>query len=339
MRRAGLGSDTAAGVALSPSGTSATTTSAPANVQATSTSTAPGAQPPSTSRGPQRVAQRPGRQPAEPPARARRAAPAGATTPPPASSSTQTRLAAASTPSARIVPASSSPRLTKAAVPEQHRDSGGRQPAGGRPPAERQRDRGRAPPAAPPPRRAPPAPGRRAARRRPSGVVPSSRSTPYRRSKPVAIACPVNAVDISASASTPGATRSIRRPGAEVGRSLQGAEPDQDQQRQHQGEQQLLAVAQHRPGVEPGLGEHPRAGRGAGRGRRPERAGTARRREQRCPALTPRDPPVSSRNTSSRLRRPSARSCGIRPPGRAPGGHRGDHLRIQPVRPAPPCAT
>src|SRR5690606_33605596 len=38
-------------------------------------------------------------------------------------------------------------------------------------------------------------------------------STPYRRSKPVAIAWPVNAVDMIASASTPGVTYAIRSPG------------------------------------------------------------------------------------------------------------------------------
>ena len=45
---------------------------------------------------------------------------------------------------------------------------------------------------------------------RDSGVVPSRRSTPYRRSKPVPIAWPVNAVDITARASTPGTRKSTR---------------------------------------------------------------------------------------------------------------------------------
>ena len=44
---------------------------------------------------------------------------------------------------------------------------------------------------------------------RDSGVAPSRFSTPYLRSKPVAIAWLVNAVDITASAITPGVRKSI----------------------------------------------------------------------------------------------------------------------------------
>ncbi len=45
---------------------------------------------------------------------------------------------------------------------------------------------------------------------RDSGVAPSRLSTPYRRSNPVAIAWLVNAVDMIASAITPGVRKSIR---------------------------------------------------------------------------------------------------------------------------------
>ena len=45
---------------------------------------------------------------------------------------------------------------------------------------------------------------------RDSGVAPSRLSTPYRRSKPVAMAWLVNAVDITASAMIPGVRKSIR---------------------------------------------------------------------------------------------------------------------------------
>ena len=44
---------------------------------------------------------------------------------------------------------------------------------------------------------------------RDSGVAPSRLSTPYLRSKPVAIAWLVNAVDMTASAITPGVRKSI----------------------------------------------------------------------------------------------------------------------------------
>ena len=47
-----------------------------------------------------------------------------------------------------------------------------------------------------------------------SAVAANRRITPYRRSKPSAIACPVNAVDSTASASTPGVTASIRGSGS-----------------------------------------------------------------------------------------------------------------------------
>ena len=47
---------------------------------------------------------------------------------------------------------------------------------------------------------------------RDSGVAPSRFSTPYRRSKPVAMAWLVNAVDITASAMMPGARKSTRLP-------------------------------------------------------------------------------------------------------------------------------
>ena len=45
-----------------------------------------------------------------------------------------------------------------------------------------------------------------------SGEAASRFRTPYRRSKPVAIACPVNAVDITASARMPGARKSTASP-------------------------------------------------------------------------------------------------------------------------------
>ncbi len=43
-----------------------------------------------------------------------------------------------------------------------------------------------------------------------SGVAPSRLSAPYRRSNPTAMACPVNAVDITATIMTPGSTVSTR---------------------------------------------------------------------------------------------------------------------------------
>ena len=81
--------------------------------------------------------------------------------------------------------------------------------------------------------------------------------TPYRRSKPVAIASDVNAVDITASASTPGAKTSIGGV-LEVEADPLGAgdAADQHDHRDHHGEQQLLAVAEHQLRLHRGLREH-----------------------------------------------------------------------------------
>ena len=91
-----------------------------------------------------------------------------------------------------------------------------------------------------------------------SGEAPSRLSTPYRRSKPVAIASEVNAVDITASASTPGVSTSTA--GWSRSRSSAsgaGDAADQHEHRDHDGEQQLLAVAQQQPRLHPRLGERP----------------------------------------------------------------------------------
>ena len=82
--------------------------------------------------------------------------------------------------------------------------------------------------------------------------------TPYRRSKPVAIASDVNAVDITASASTPGVSTSTARwSRVEVEALGAGDAADQHDHRDHHGQQQLLAVAQHQPRLHARLGERP----------------------------------------------------------------------------------
>ena len=75
------------------------------------------------------------------------------------------------------------------------------------------------------------------------------------------MACPVNAVDITASASTAGVTAAIRGSGS--GDDVDHGEPDQQQHRDEQGEQHLLAVAQRQPQLGAGLGgQHPAGGPG-----------------------------------------------------------------------------
>ena len=88
---------------------------------------------------------------------------------------------------------------------------------------------------------------------RPSGVVPSNRSTPLRRSKAEEIACPVNAVDATASASTPGATRAIR---FVRGRAHSPPAGRPGPNRQDDRHQQLFAIAQQDPGLEARLPAH-----------------------------------------------------------------------------------
>jgi len=86
---------------------------------------------------------------------------------------------------------------------------------------------------------------------------PSRLSTPYLRSKPVAIAWLVNAVDMTASAITPGVRKSILvypPPKSISGSRLNAGE---QQQRDDQRERELLAVAQQLPGLLGGLrGNH-----------------------------------------------------------------------------------
>ena len=78
---------------------------------------------------------------------------------------------------------------------------------------------------------------------------------------------------------------------------------DQHDHRDHHGEQQLLAVAQHQPRLHRGLGgDHPRERRGAGpRAIEVERVAVAHDASSR---------PVSSRNTSSRVRWPRVSDSG-----------------------------
>ena len=253
----------------------------------------------------------------------------GITTPPPASSSTQTRFAPASTASARSVrPAAGRGRRTRR-CPASRRQAGDGQP--GQPRV-----------ASPAPAPTPPsttdlhrlrpcstARTRPASRpRRPSGVVPSSRSTPYRRSNPVAIAWPVNAVDISASASTPGATQVDPAAGQrQVGHVGDRASADQQQHRQHQGEQQLLAVARASSGRRKPAWASTRRGHAARRGRartRPDPA-PARRRSPQRPAGQVQEHVLQAAPAQGQvLRHDVARG--------APGGHRGDHPRRPPGR-------
>ena len=191
----------------------------------------------------------------------------GTTTAPPATSSTQTRFATASTASLRSVPARSSPRATKAPVPASAGTVAMSTPAGtGRQPSARRSRRGPRPARPRRPARASVRPASRpgAAERRgaeqPEHAVAAVEAVP--------MAWPVNAVEMIASASTPGATTSMRRCGPRSAPTASG-EPDEQQRRQHEGQQHLLAVAQQDPGVEPGLREHaPGAGAGRGSGSR-----------------------------------------------------------------------
>ena len=103
-----------------------------------------------------------------------------------------------------------------------------------------------------------------------SGVAPSRLSTPYCRSKPVAIAWPVNAVDMTASATTPGVKKSTRATSVRVDlHEGQRRQHDEQADRHDQAEQHLLAVAQQQHQLGTGLrGEHrrgaaPAPGRGA----------------------------------------------------------------------------
>ena len=140
----------------------------------------------------------------------------GTITPPRASSATQSRLATARTPSARSGPASSSARATKAQLPttantapQTNPAQTGCQPrASPRPPMTTSCSVSTASTAMPLAPSRPP---------RPSGLTPSRRSTPYRRSKPVAMAWAVKAEEMTHRASTPGTARSIRRPGPSEG--------------------------------------------------------------------------------------------------------------------------
>ena len=70
----------------------------------------------------------------------------------------------------------------------------------------------------------------------------------------------VNAVDITASASTDGVTAATRGSGQRD--DVEQREPDQQQHRDDEREQHLLAVAQRQPQLGGGLrGEHPRRAR------------------------------------------------------------------------------
>ena len=70
------------------------------------------------------------------------------------------------------------------------------------------------------------------------------------------MACPVNAVDITASASTDGVTAATRGSGS--GDDVEHGQPDQQHHRDEQREQHLLAVAQGQPQLGAGLGgQHP----------------------------------------------------------------------------------
>ncbi len=114
----------------------------------------------------------------------------------------------------------------------------------------------------------------------------------------------VNAVDITASASTPGVTAPTRGSGS--GTSVMQREADQQDGRDEQRQQHLLAAAQRQPQLDAGLGgEHPQRAPRAGSGRE----GAGRRTASPVPRLATgcghdrSSRPVSSRNTSSRLRR------------------------------------
>ena len=99
--------------------------------------------------------------------------------------------------------------------------------------------------------------------------TPSRLSTPYLRSKPVAMASDVKLVDITASARMPGvsvSTATVREGQVEVlGR---GDAADQHDERDDHRQQELLAVAQQQPGLHPRVRQHhPRQRRGARGGR------------------------------------------------------------------------
>jgi hypothetical protein len=79
---------------------------------------------------------------------------------------------------------------------------------------------------------------------RPRGVVERKRSTPYRRSKPVEMPCPVNAVDMAHSARMPGTATSMRLV-PEAVQQWRHRQADHGQQRHHDREDQLLAVSEH----------------------------------------------------------------------------------------------
>src|SRR5690625_4347770 len=140
--------------------------------------------------------------------------PDGSTTPPPRAISTQSRFAPASTASVRKVPATRSARALNAAEPSATARIAGANPTiSGRQPSPAATEPSTriwttctpSTPRALPPSRPP----------GPRGVVASIRNAPARRSKPVAIAGPVKALEITARAMIPGARRSTRScPGA-----------------------------------------------------------------------------------------------------------------------------
>ncbi len=153
---------------------------------------------------------------------------------------------------------------------------------------------------------------------RDSGVAPSRLSTPYRRSKPVAIAWLVNAVDMTARAITPGVRKSILvypPPKSISGSRLNAASSSSGMIRVSVSCSPLrssclvsclaCAVIIRSGGAAPGPGDHvPRLG-GGGRG--PDVPG-------RLLAGQPlRSFPVSSRKTSSSVRDSICRLLGSTP--------------------------
>ena len=154
-----------------------------------------------------------------------------------------------------------------------------------------------------------------------SGEAPSRLSAPYRRSKPVPIASPVNAVDMTASASTPGTRKSTRAGAVAQVHQLDAAEDREDQHGDDHGQQQLLAVAQHHPDLEGGLGrEHPRQRGGSGCGVNVPVAPVV--------LMTCSSAPVSSRKTSSSERRPTVSPSGITSRSAHHAGQVGEQVRV-----------
>ena len=249
----------------------------------------------------------------------------GTTIPPTSTSTSQMRLATASVTSARSVPPTRIPSAPNAAQPSSTSSSAQPTPVDGGPPAQRERDRrehdhlddddARAPrPAV----RRPAASG--GARWRPA--VGSRRSAGRSRARWPA---PVNAVDITASASTPGVTAATRGSGS--GTSVTSVSPTSSTTGMSSVSSTCSPPRSASRSSMPDWAASIASGR-PGAGRRGERA---RREPGRSGRHERSSRPVSSRNTSSRLRRATWTSSASAPCCRAPRGDRREHGGVDPA--------